>query len=154
MAALPPSVRLFYIGLWNVADDAGWMEWRPSRIGAVLFPYESAKRREREIGLWALALVARGRLILYDCGCAEIPTLSRHQRVTGKQSFGARESHLKHALRSGKQSPLTDSPVTLGNVTEGNGTVRATAREDVLTQRDEDDRREMQLRGIRPRAVS
>lgn len=143
MAALPPAVRLFYIGLWNVADDAGFMDWKPSRIGAVLFPYESTKRRERDIATWSDRLVGSGRLILMDCGCAEIPTLARHQRVTGKQSFTARESHIKHALLSGKRSSLSDSPVTLGNVTERNGTG------DLLSQRDDDDRRELELRGLR-----
>lgn len=120
MAGLPPAVRLFYIGLWNVSDDAGWMEWRVSRIGAVLFPYESARRRERDIERWSEALVGAGRLVVHDCGCAEVPTLAKHQRVTGKQSFAALEAHRKHLLRSGKQSPLSGSPVTLGNVTERN----------------------------------
>jgi hypothetical protein len=132
MAAMSPAVRLFYIGLWNVADDAGWMDWKPSRIGAVLFPYESAKRRERDIQAWADKLVERGRLRRHDCGCADIPTLSRHQRVTGKQSFAAKELHDKHHLRSGKQSSLSGSPVTLGNGTERN----VLTSEDLFSLRD------------------
>lgn len=118
MAALSPAVRLFYIGLWNIADDAGWIEWRVPRIGAVLFPYEPVKRRSRDIEAWAAALVESGRLVLYQCGCAQVPTLSRHQRVTGKQSFTALEAHGKHPSLIGKQEPLSDSPVTLGNGTE------------------------------------
>jgi hypothetical protein len=120
MAALPPAVRLFYIGLWNMADDAGWIEWRVPRIGAVLFPYESVRRRTRDIESWSAALSDAGRLVLYGCGCAQVPTLSRHQRVTGKQSFTALDAHKKHPSLIGKQPPLTDSPVTLGNVTERN----------------------------------
>ena len=118
MAALAPAVRLFYIGLWNIADDAGWMEWRVPRIGAVLFPYEHVKRRSRDIEAWSLALVTAGRLVIHECGCAQVPTLSRHQRVTGKQSFTALEAHGKHSPLTGKRSSLSDSPVTLGNVTE------------------------------------
>ena len=121
MAALPAPVRLFYIGLWNIADDAGWIEWRPSRIGAVLFPYETPRRRERDIDTWSARLVEAGRLRLYPCGCGDIPTLSKHQRVTGKQSFVTFDVHKTHRVLSGKQSPLSDSPVTLGNVTERNG---------------------------------
>jgi len=98
MASLSPAVRLFYIGLWNVADDAGWLEWQPARIGAVLLPYESAKRRERDIVTWGENLVEIGRLTVHACGCAEIPTLSRHQRVTGKQAFTYRERHLTHGV--------------------------------------------------------
>ena len=143
MAALPPAVRLFYIGLWNVADDAGFMEWRPSRIGAVLFPYESSKRRERDIAGWADRLVDAGRLRRYDCGCAEIPTLSKHQRVTGKLSYTAREAHVKHLLLTDKHPSLSGSPVTERNVTVGNV---APAGADVLSQRDEEDRREMAVR--------
>jgi hypothetical protein len=120
MAALAPAVRLFYIGLWNIADDAGWIEWRVPRIGAVLFPYESVKRRSRDIEVWSTRLIDAGRLVLYACGCAQVPTLSRHQRVTGKQSFTVLEAHKKHPSLIGKQSPLSDSPVTLGNVTERN----------------------------------
>lgn len=118
MAGLSPAVRLFYIGLWNIADDAGWIEWRIPRIGAVLFPYETVRRRTRDIESWAIALTDAGRLVLYPCGCAQVPTLSRHQRVTGKQSFTALEAHNKHLSLIGKQSPLSGSPVTLGNGTE------------------------------------
>jgi hypothetical protein len=118
MAALAPAVRLFYIGLWNIADDAGWMEWRVSRIGAVLFPYESSKRRERDIAAWSDRLVEAGRLVIHPCGCAVIPTLSKHQRVTGKQSFTALDAHGKHKPLTSKQSSLSDSPVTERNVEE------------------------------------
>lgn len=118
MAGLPPAVRLFYIGLWNIADDAGFIEWRVPRIGAMLFPYESVKRRTRDIGSWSESLVTAGRLFLWPCGCGEVPTLSRHQRVTGKQSFTVMEVHKKHQALITKQSSLSDSPVTLGNVTE------------------------------------
>lgn len=147
MAALSPAVRLLYIGLWNVADDAGWLTWSPSQIGAVLFPYEPTKRRERDIALWAERLTASGRLVLHECGCAQIPTLPKHQRVTGKQSYAAHEAHVKHSLLTDKQSPLSGSPVTLGN-----GTERYTApagADELLSQRDEEDRRELELRRLR-----
>ena len=136
MAALAPAVRLFYIGLWNVADDAGWMEWRPSRIGAVLFPYESPKRRERDIHTWSIALEEKGRLVIHDCGCAQIPTLSKHQRITGKQSFGALEGHKPHLLLTGKRSSLTDSPVTERYVTERKGMTA----DELMATRDAEDR--------------
>jgi hypothetical protein len=139
MALLAYPVRLFYIGLWNVADDAGWMEWRPNRIGAVLFPYESPKRRERDITAWAERLVEVGRLVIHECGCAQVPTLSKHQRVSGKQSFTAFDGHSPHALRIGKQSPLSDSPVEEGRGTERNGMPAG----DPFATRDEEDRIEL-----------
>jgi hypothetical protein len=125
MARLPMTVRQFYIGLWNVADDAGWLVWRPAHIGAVLFPYESARRREREIASWSAQLVDAGRLRLHDCGCAEIPTLPRHQRIAGKQSFAVLETHRKHVesrvvAPKGYQA-LSGSPVEERRVEERNG---------------------------------
>lgn len=127
MGRLPYPCRLFYIGLWNVADDAGYMEWDQEAIGAVLLPYEQPGRRVRLIGDWAEQLVKAQRLVVLDCGCAVVPTLPRHQRITGKQSFAVRDrhdrQHGKHSVLTDKQSPLTDSPGTLGNGRERNGTV-------------------------------
>ena len=128
MGRLPYPCRLFYIGLWNVADDGGYMDWDPEGIGAVLLPYEAPAKRVRLIGDWAEQLVTARRLVILDCGCAVVPTLPKHQRITGKQSFAVRE---RHDRGHGKQSPLTDkqsllsdSPGTLGNGRERNGTER------------------------------
>jgi hypothetical protein len=120
IARMPMAVRLFYIGLWNVADDGGWLSWRVPHIGAVLFPYDPARRRERQIEAWSAVLVEAGRLDLYPCGCACIPTLPKHQRVSGKQSFTAMDAHKQHSPLSGKHSPLSDSPVEERNGKERN----------------------------------
>jgi len=139
MAGLSHATRLFYIGLWNVADDAGWMEWRPQRIGAVLFPYVPPTRRERDIGTWATALQEAGRLVIHPCGCAQVPTLSKHQRVAGKQSFTALDAHKAHAKKAavairGYQS-LSDSPVEERRVEERNGM----SIDDLMATRDAED---------------
>jgi len=118
MAALSPQVKLTYIGLWIVADDAGFLKLDLTTIGAVLFPYEPVKRRERHLALACDELAAAGRLVRYDCGCALIPTLSRHQRVTGKTSTTAKDAHGKHLPLTGKQ---VVAPVMVGN---GNGRER------------------------------
>lgn len=104
VSALPYAVRLLYIGLWCCADDAGWIEWRPERIAHDLFGYEPRARREGHLAEWSALLVASGHLAIYDCGCACIPTLPRHQRVTGKQNYRNREAHGKHSPLTGKQS--------------------------------------------------
>jgi len=100
MAALPYSVRLIYIGLWCVADDAGYIEWRPERIAHDLLGYESTKVRVRHLPEWADQLVESGHLQMFDCGCALIPTLSKHQRIAGKQNFKYREIHAQHIGKS------------------------------------------------------
>jgi hypothetical protein len=93
IARVSYQARLFYIGLWNVADDAGYIEWQPLEIGALLFPYESPKTRERHIASWTDELTASGRLVVQECGCAVIPTLPSHQRIAGKQAFTVRDKH-------------------------------------------------------------
>lgn len=40
LASLAPLVRLFFIGLWLLADREGRLEDRPTRIKAQIFPYE------------------------------------------------------------------------------------------------------------------
>jgi hypothetical protein len=138
IAAISYPARLFYIGLWGVADDAGYIEWKPVEIGALLFPYESPSRRARHINEWTAALVEAGRLRVMDCGCAVIPTLPQHQRIAGKQAFTNRDRHLG---RHRSLPVATDSPGngTVGNVKVGN----VNARESIETTTGESEFRRM-----------
>ena len=102
LARLPYPVRLIYIGLWCVADDSGYIDWRPDRIAHDLLGYESATVRERHLVEWAKALEVTGHIQILTCGCALIPTLQKHQRVSGKQNFRYRDAHGKHLLLTGK----------------------------------------------------
>lgn len=124
MAALPYTVRLIYIGLWCVADDAGYIEWRPDRIAHDLLGYESTKTRERHLAEWAQELVRTGHLQIFECGCALVPTLSKHQRVTGKQNFRYRDAHGKHLPLIGKHPIAPGMEVGMG--VERNGTEHGT----------------------------
>ena len=112
-AHLPPAVQVTYIGLWCVADDAGWLSWDVAQIGALLYPYMSVHVRERAVAHAGETLVAAGRMELHDCGCAHIPTLPDHQRIGGNKSFPARDSHRVH----------TNMGLYARNVTLGNGMV-------------------------------
>lgn len=40
LAELTPLERLFFIGLWTVADYKGCVEWRPKRLKIQLMPYD------------------------------------------------------------------------------------------------------------------
>lgn len=115
LGRMTDAVRLFYIGLWCVADDLGWMRWDPARIGALLYPFRGGKRRERDVNTWSDALSESGRLVLHPCGCAEIPTLERHQVIGGKKSKGEYERHLRACGPDSPGSP--DSPP--GRVSNG-----------------------------------
>jgi hypothetical protein len=82
VAALPPAVRLFYIGLWMEADDAGWFRWDLSQIANELYGYESRKKREREVSAYVDLLVKSERVVIHPCGHAEIPRLTDHQHLS------------------------------------------------------------------------
>ena len=133
IASVSYQARLFYIGLWCAADDAGYIDWRPAELGALLFPYESAKARLKHMEAWTAELVASGRLkLLADCPCAVIPTLPQHQRIAGRQAFTNRDRHERHrGLRVATGSPIsveplvaTDSTGKERNVEVGNGRAR------------------------------
>jgi hypothetical protein len=111
---LADAVRLFYIGLWCVADDAGWLEWKPSQLGASLYPYRTAHRREREIEAWGDVLVQTARIIRYPCGCAFIPTLTKHQRAGGNPSYQYRDKHKRHQSPDESVPVRTDTPLEVG----------------------------------------
>lgn len=103
---LPDPVRLFYIGLWGVADDAGWLEWRPAQIGAVLYPYKPSGKRQREVTQWGGVLATAGRLVLHECGCGFIPTFAKHQRAGGNPSYQYREKHRHHVARKAESGQV------------------------------------------------
>lgn len=114
---LPPAVQVTYIGLWLVADDAGWLDWDVPQIGAVLYPYKSVRARETALLRAAAALAAAGRLIVMECGCARIPTLAVHQKIGGNKSFTAYERHQKHDVQT--RMDLYARYGTLGNGSNG-----------------------------------
>lgn len=131
LAALPDPVRLFYIGLWCVADDAGWLRWNPARVAALLYPYRLQKARERQVAEWMQTLANAGRVTVMDCGCAVIPTLSRHQVNGGKLALTEKNRHLAEHVR--KESPGSpgspESPAGRVEGRGGNGRVIARERE-------------------------
>jgi hypothetical protein len=128
VSAFPADVRLTYIGLWCVADDAGWLVWDVDQVAAQLYPYESIRVRTRRVERAGATLVAAGRMALPGCGCAFIPRLSTHQKIGGNKSFTVRDRHPVH-------TSLDESArnVRVGNGREG----RLEARERAT---DEDDR--------------
>lgn len=128
---LPDAVRLFYIGLWNLADDEGWLAWDAADAGALLYPFRAVARRERELTTWLDELAAETRVERWSCGCVQVLRLAEHQRISGVKSTKARDAHKQHhstatqiplsdkqSPRNGsdKQSPLSDKPVRVGNV--------------------------------------
>lgn len=133
-ARLTDAARLFYIGLWNLADDDGFLVWDQESIGATLFPYETPRRRVTRINRSGGELVEAERLVVYACGHAEVPTLKVHQRLSGPTKRVQTESR-KHASRQCPHIPApprgsSHLPATeqgTGN-RERNGTEQGTER--------------------------
>lgn len=130
IASLPAPIRLFYIGLWMVADDAGWFRWDAPQLGAELFSFEGRTKRERYVERWGTELEAVGRIKRLPCGHSFIPTMTEHQRMAAatRRVNTVEREHEKcvSANFRGKQRTSADPrPERKGNGTEpeGDGTV-------------------------------
>lgn len=78
LAECDPLARLLFVGLWTLADADGRMEYRPLRIKAELFPYDSF-----EIVPLLEQLATRGFIAIYqhdEKAFLEIPKFREHQR--------------------------------------------------------------------------
>jgi len=60
MVELPYATRLLFIGIWNFADDEGYIEDKPKRLKMQIFPAESEPLDDS-----LSALVSTGRLLEY-----------------------------------------------------------------------------------------
>jgi len=90
---LTADVREFYIGLWMLSDDAGYVSWDIDRVGAELYPYRSPAWRRSHLPKW-LALL-NSHVTVLACGRhVVIPTLPRHQSPP-KPSYQNQRAHDK-----------------------------------------------------------
>ena len=125
-AHMAPATQVTYIGLWCVADDAGWLECDLDQLGALLYPYKSGRVRTQIVVRACIDLEKIGRLLRWECGCALIPTLSEHQKIGGNKSFVVRDKHSKHkSIRVHTNPDGSIRNVTVSKV--GNGTGEADA---------------------------
>lgn len=168
MADLPPEIRLTYIGLWMVADDAGWFRESIPEIALSLYGYEPRSRRERLVSRALDILATAGRVVRHECGHSQIPTLERHQRIGGKRSYIWRSEHNVRCVGAGsvRTDPGSvrddpDHPVAIrddmgrsaSNVTERNVTSNVTERNGTVARArakttDSEFRRRMAAEGV------
>ncbi len=82
LASLTPLHRLLFIGLWQLADKEGRLEYRPVRIRAALFPYEPV-----EIDVLVKGLTDAGVVQVYgeEGSLLAIPGFKEHQRPHPKE---------------------------------------------------------------------
>jgi hypothetical protein len=119
--SLPDSVKLFYIGTWQLADDGGTFEWNVAEVGRQLYGYQPRVRRERWVEERGEALVKVGRLVIHDCGHAFVPKLLKHQRIGGTKALGVSSAHLRCSPKD--SDDLRPGKERVGKGTEGNGGV-------------------------------
>lgn len=84
LADLSPLHRLFFIGLWTLADKEGRLEDRPRRIKAALLPWEDCDVDGLLDGLLAAGFVRRYEV--NGVACIAIPSFRRHQRPHPKET--------------------------------------------------------------------
>lgn len=125
---LAEPTRLFYIGCWMLADDAGWLRWDTREVGNELYGYETVRRRESKVERMLAELVAAGRVRQYDCGHVEVPTLTAHQHVGPRRTDTAYREHQKQCFplhsaeirgSSGNAAMVRSGQVGSGQVSSG-----------------------------------
>lgn len=81
MVQLPHFTRLLYVGLWNVADDYGFIRDEPDRLAMELMPRESPSAVDAAVQL----LAAAGRLEWFvdpdGTSYYRVSSWEKHQRV-------------------------------------------------------------------------
>jgi hypothetical protein len=88
---LTADQREFYIGLWMLADDAGYDAWDPERVGAELYPYRSPGWRRNHLPKWIELLGAHVQVL--DCSRhLLVPNLSKYNSPP-KPSYPNRKAH-------------------------------------------------------------
>ncbi len=96
---LNATQREVFMGLWQLADDAGWLDWEPEQIAAHIFRYEG-RTGVSLLKQAAERLKETGRLRVLACGHANLPRGAGHSRPGRPgSSFSALEKHQKHSKR-------------------------------------------------------
>lgn len=114
IAALPVSVRLFYIGFWTLCDDAGYYRWDVAEVGIELFGFESRGKRERMAVEYRDRLIEAGRIQTFpDCHHLFVPTFTVHQRFAGptKRVLTYEREHLKCVPPRAPAGPRGNPPI-------------------------------------------
>lgn len=156
---LTAEQREFYIGLWMLADDEGFVAWDPARVGAELYPYRSPSWRAKRLDDW-LTLLGSDHARLLECGRhVVIPNLPKYQSPPKptSQIKRAHDGCIRDAIwgqvvppdPSGGQVAPARGFSREGKGREGEG--RASARDIDIEGRTFDDR--MRANGVDPTIV-
>lgn len=108
------EVREFYVGLWMLCDDKGWMPRDVVGIGAALYRFRAPDEREAFVRANLERLAGLGKLRSHRCKCLFLPAVARYPRAgkTNDSHFKAHQTHLNTALNGSShiQTDLNPSP--------------------------------------------
>jgi hypothetical protein len=98
---LPADVRLFYVGTWCVCDDAGWFVWDAEQVATDLHMRASVVVRAMHV------MTETGRIVIHECGHAEVVHFIEHQRLAGptKRIETVYRTHLSRCPRESGGKP-------------------------------------------------
>jgi hypothetical protein len=114
--------RLFYIALWNQADDEGRFLAHPRRLLGAVFPYDEDITTAHIIQ-WLERLASTDRLVLYEVGSepyAQLTKFSQHQKINRPQASRIPASPFMEDSLNVHGTSMEDSSPE-GNGMEGNG---------------------------------
>lgn len=123
--------RLLFIGLWNFADDQGYLDLRPKRIKMQVFPGDDYDVLGGLKRLWESSLLS-----LYETDQGVVVSVKhwqRHQRVSNpaRERFKAHDLHVLDEWPDDVQSPREGSRV-LGKGREGKGSTSSSEIADAI----------------------
>lgn len=96
----PDALRLFYVGTWMLADDAGYIRSDPVGMAADLYPYQSVKARERAVVGHLQRLQDAGKLEMLPCGRHGVVASVREHPMGGVKSDHIQREH-QHRCHAG-----------------------------------------------------
>lgn len=100
---LDPWARLLFIGLWNFADDQGFIEYSPRRIKMQVFPGDTT-----DVEPLLASLLEAGLLVAYDSPIGKVLHISsweKHQKVSNPATPRFDTSELQHIIPSDDPPP-------------------------------------------------
>lgn len=132
LARIGDDARLFYIGLWMQADDAGYFRWNIDEIGADLYPFLSERQRVKKIEKGVAALTSmsgRPRLEILPCGHARLTRFLDHQKPGGGSKIITFASQHERCPRVVRTSPDISGVVGRDGTKDGTGPYGTRANE-------------------------
>jgi len=106
---LTAEQREIYVGLWTLADDAGWLPRDVPAIAAALYRFEDHEPREARLRVALARLKVLGKLESYRCGCLFLPAVAKYPRA-GKKSVEHQSVHQTHLNGSEPHSNALPDP--------------------------------------------